>query len=51
MSELWPGHRPYQQINLDLDDGVKVNYAEFQGVEVPQGEGRKPLKLNVLANL
>jgi hypothetical protein len=25
---------------LDLDDGVKVNYAKFQGVEVPKDDGK-----------
>ena len=32
-------HIAHQQITLDLDDGVKVNYAKFQGVEVPQDGG------------
>ncbi len=44
-------HVANQRINIDLDDGVKVNYAKFQGVEIPQGEGRKPLKANLLANI
>lgn len=44
-------HVANQKIDLDFDDGVKVNYAKFQGVEVPQGEGKKPLKANVLANI
>ena len=30
----------HQQIELDLDDGVKVNYVRFQGVEVPKDGGR-----------
>jgi len=42
-------HIAYKQIELDLDDGVDVNYEKFQDVEVPQGEGRKPLKANLLA--
>ncbi|NLA84442.1 MAG: BREX-1 system adenine-specific DNA-methyltransferase PglX, partial [Clostridiales bacterium] len=29
-------HVANQRIKIDLDDGVKVNYAKFQGVEVPQ---------------
>jgi len=33
-------HIAHQQIALDLDDGVKVNYAKFQGVEVPRDGGR-----------
>ena len=32
-------HIAHQQIELDLDDGVKVNYAKFQGVEVPMDNG------------
>ena len=32
-------HIAHQQIDLDLDDGVKVNYAKFQGVEVPKDGG------------
>lgn len=44
-------HVAHQQIEIDLDDGVKVNYAKFQNIEVPQGEGRKPLKANLLAKI
>lgn len=44
-------HVANQRIKIDLDDGVKVNYAKFQGVEVPQGEGKKPLKANLLAKI
>ena len=33
-------HIAHQQIELDLDDGVKVNYAKFQGVEVPKDNGK-----------
>jgi type II restriction/modification system DNA methylase subunit YeeA len=36
-------HVANRRIQIDLDDGVKVNYAKFQGVEIPQGEGRKPV--------
>ena len=32
-------HIAHHQIDLDLDDGVKVNYAKFQGVEVPKDGG------------
>ena len=32
----------YQQIELDLDDGVKVNYENFQGVDVPKDNGKIP---------
>ncbi len=44
-------HIANQKVTLDLDDGVKVNYAKFQDVELPQGEGKKPLKANLLANI
>ena len=33
-------HIAHQQIELDLDDGLKVNYAKFQGVEVPKDNGK-----------
>ncbi|MFJ5762758.1 BREX-1 system adenine-specific DNA-methyltransferase PglX [Neobacillus sp. NPDC093182] len=42
-------HVANQRISIDLDDGVKVNYMKFQGVEVPQGEGKKPLMANLLS--
>ncbi|GGJ91375.1 class I SAM-dependent DNA methyltransferase [Lentibacillus kapialis] len=44
-------HVANQQVDLDLDDGVKVNYTKFQNVEVPQGEGKSPFKANVLAKI
>jgi type II restriction/modification system DNA methylase subunit YeeA len=44
-------HVANQRINIDLDDGVSVNYAKFQEVEIPQGEGKKPLKANLLAKI
>ena len=44
-------HVANQRISIDLDDGVKANYARFQGVETPQGEGKKPLKANLLAKI
>jgi hypothetical protein len=44
-------HVANQRIEIDLDDGVKVNYAKFQGIEIPQGEGRKPLKAGLLAKI
>lgn len=43
-------HIAYQRIEIDLDDGVKVNYAKFQGVEVAQ-EGKKALKVDLLAKI
>ena len=44
-------HVANQRIKIDLDDGVSVNYAKFQGVEIPQGEGRRPLKADLLAKI
>lgn len=41
-------HVAHQRISIDLDDGVKVNYQKFQGVEVPQGDGKKDLKADLL---
>lgn len=43
-------HITNQRIEINLDDGVKVNYAKFQGVEVAQ-EGKKALKVDLLAKL
>ncbi|MGI6501669.1 MAG: BREX-1 system adenine-specific DNA-methyltransferase PglX [Anaerostipes sp.] len=43
-------HIANQRIELDLDDGVKVNYEKFQGVEVSR-EGQKSLKVNLLAKI
>ncbi|MCD5414445.1 MAG: BREX-1 system adenine-specific DNA-methyltransferase PglX [Clostridiales bacterium] len=42
-------HIANQQIEIDLDDGVEHNYELFQGVEVPLGDGQKPVKANLLA--
>jgi type II restriction/modification system DNA methylase subunit YeeA len=44
-------HVANQRIKIDLDDGVAVNYAKFQDVEIPQGEGKKPLKADLLAKI
>ncbi len=44
-------HVANQRIKIDLDDGVKVNYAKFQGIEVPQGDGKKPVKADLLAKI
>ncbi|MCG9969223.1 BREX-1 system adenine-specific DNA-methyltransferase PglX [Pelotomaculum terephthalicicum JT] len=43
-------HIAHQAIELDLDDGVKVNYAKFQGVEVPKDNG-KTVKMDLLAKI
>lgn len=44
-------HVANQKIEIDLDDGVAVNYGKFQGVQIPQGEGKKPLKADLLAKI
>ena len=41
------GHMANQQIEIDLDDGVKVNHAKFQNVEISK-EGEKVKKINLL---
>lgn len=43
-------HIANQRIEIDLDDGVKVNYKKFQGVEVAE-EGKKALKVDLLAKI
>jgi len=43
-------HIAHQTIELDLDDGVKANYAKFQGVEVPKDNGRI-VKMDLLAKI
>lgn len=43
-------HIANKRIEIDLDDGVKVNYEKFQGVEVAQ-EGKKALKVDLLAKI
>ena len=43
-------HIALQRIELDLDDGVKVNYAKFQGIEVG-GNGEKKQKIDLLAKI
>lgn len=44
-------HVANQRIKIDFDDGVKVNHARFQDVEIPRGEGRKSLKADLLAKI
>lgn len=43
-------HIALQKLSIDLDDGVKHNYALFQGVEV-SSEGKKPKKIDLLAKI
>ena len=41
------GHVSSQYIDIDLDDGVNVNYEKFQGVQVAR-EGQKAIKIDLL---
>lgn len=43
-------HVAMKRIEIDLDDGVKVNYAKFQGIEVG-GDGEKKQTINLLAKI
>ncbi len=43
-------HGSTQSRTLDLDDGVKVNYAKFQGIEVAK-EGQKTVKVDLLGKI
>lgn len=43
-------HVASQRIAIDLDDGVTVNYAKFQGVEV-SSEGKKASSVNLLGKI
>ena len=43
-------HIANQNIEIDLDDGVKTNYAKFQNIEVSK-EGQKTKKINLLKKL
>lgn len=44
------GHVANQHVEIDLDDGVKVNYAKFQKIEISK-EGEKTKKINLLKNI
>lgn len=43
-------HMATQNIEIDLDDGVKYNHKKFQKIEVSI-EGEKPKKINLLKNI
>ena len=43
-------HLANEKISIDLDDGVKVNYAKFQGVKVSNSKD-KEVKMNLLAKI
>ena len=43
-------HVAMQRIPIDLDDGVKVNYAKFQGIEIAE-DGGKRQTIDLLAKI
>lgn len=43
-------HVAMQRIPIDLDDGVKVNYAKFQGIEIAEDNGKRQT-INLLAKI
>jgi type II restriction/modification system DNA methylase subunit YeeA len=43
-------HLANEKISIDLDEGVKVNYAKFQGIKVINSKG-KEVKLDLLSNI
>ena len=43
-------HVANQKIKIDLDDGIKVNYAKFQGIKVSK-EGKKTIKIDLLKKI
>ena len=43
-------HIANQNIELDLDDGIKENYNIFQNIELTQ-EGKKSKKVNLLKKM
>ncbi len=43
-------HIANQNIEINLDKGVALNYSKFQNVEV-SNEGEKPKKINLLKKL
>lgn len=43
-------HVALQRIEIDMDDGVKTNYAKFQGIEIVDENGKKQ-KIDLLAKI
>ncbi len=43
-------HLANEKISIDLDDGVKVNHAKFQGIKVINSKD-KEVKMNLLAKI
>lgn len=44
-------HVAKQEIDLDLDDGVKINYQKFQDIEIMDDHSSKSKKLNVFEKI
>ena len=44
------GHMANQHVEIDLDDGVKINYAKFQNIEISK-QGEKTKKINLLKRI
>lgn len=49
--DLALAHVAHQRIEIDLDDGVKVNYAKFQNIEVVDPNTNKTRKINLLKKI
>ena len=43
-------HMALQKLEINLDDGIRANYAKFQGIEVVN-EGEKKQKVDLLAKI
>lgn len=44
-------HIANKRLNIHLEDGVKVNYMKFQGVDIPQGEGKQRRSMSLLTDV
>ncbi|AKL95667.1 type I restriction-modification system methyltransferase subunit [Clostridium aceticum] len=44
-------HVANQKIQIDLDEGVQANYSKFQGIKIPQEEGKKSPTADLLARI
>ena len=49
--DLALAHVANERIEIDLDDGVKVNYAKFQNIEVVDPNTNKTRKINLLKKI
>ncbi len=44
-------HIANKSLELDLDDGVTVNYAKFQNIDIIQSDGKGNLKIDLLSKI